>query len=474
MTGRIKKYKARCNIDGSRQVYGRDYDQTYAPVASWNSVRMLLAMTLLHRWHTQQLDYVLAYPQARVERDLYMNLPKGYKIDGVTNSNEYVLKIHKNIYGQKQAGRVWYLHLVKKLEQVGFVKSEIDECVFYKGNMLYVLYTDDSILAGPDQKEIDKTIQQMKKVGLDITIEGTLNDFLGVNIDRHESGTITLSQPRLIDQILADTRLNGDDVKTKATPAPSSRILSRHLDSEPFDNSFHYRSVIGKLNYLERGSRPDIAFATHTCARFSSNPREEHGKAVRWLVRYLKGTRDKGLELKPDATKSLEVHVDSDFAGAWDPKVATIDRDTARSRHGYVITFAGIPISWKSQLQTEIALSTTEAEVTGLSYALREAIPIIELLKEMQRKGFDVNPATPKIHCRVFEDNSGAIEIASFPKARPRTKHLNNRLWHFRSYVDNGEITIRHIKSEDQRADILNKSVNQNLFEKHRLVIMGW
>jgi hypothetical protein len=145
-------------------------------------------------------------------------------------------------------------------------------------------------LAGPDQKEIEQAVQQMKEVGLDITIEGDLTDFLGVNIDRYEDdGMIHLTQPHLIHQILKDLRYDTDDITIKTTPGASSRLLSRHCNSLPFDNSFHYRSVIGKINYLERGCRPDISYMTHQCARFSSEPKVEHGKAIRWLARYLKG-----------------------------------------------------------------------------------------------------------------------------------------------------------------------------------------
>ena len=129
---------------------------------------------------------------------------------------------------------------------------------------------------------------------------------------------------------------------------------------------------------------------------------------------------------------------------------------------------------WKSQLQTEIALSTTEAEYTGLSYALREAIPVIEMLKEMQKRGYPVNTDKTKVHCKVFEDNMGAIELAKENKYRPRTKHMNCRLHHFRSYVDSGEITVHHIKSEDQAADYLTKPLNVDMFEKLRRIIMGW
>jgi hypothetical protein len=128
--------------------------------------------------------------------------------------------------------------------------------------------------------------------------------------------------------------------------------------------------------------------------------------------------------------------------------------------------FAGMPIVWKSQLYQEIALSSTEAEITGLSYALREAIPIIELLKEIRSHGHIRD--TPSSHMTmVFEDNNGAIEIAKFPKYQPRTKHLNIRLFHFRGYVDRSEITIHKNKSEDQPADVLTKPLSDNPFIKH-------
>jgi ATP-binding cassette subfamily B (MDR/TAP) protein 1 len=230
---------------------------------------------------------------------------------------------------------------------------------------------------------------------------------------------------------------------------------------------------VGKLNYLEKGSRPDIAYAVHQCARFSADPKQEHGDAIRWLAKYLKGTREKGMILLPTVERQLEVFVDADFAGNWDP-AETDDRDTARSRHGYLIYYAGCPILWKSQLQTECALSSTESEYTGLSYALRDAIPIMNLFEEMIGVGMPVKTSTAKVHCRVFEDNTGALEIAKVAKYRPRTKHLNNRLHHFRSYVENGQISIHKIDTLKQPADVLTKPLNAETFAKFRRMIMGW
>jgi hypothetical protein len=122
----------------------------------------------------------------------------------------------------------------------------------------------------------------------------------------------------------------------------------------------------------------------------------------------------------------------------------------------------------------EIALSSTESEYTGLSYALREVIPIMEILKEMKRLRFPVKSTKPAIHCKVWEDNSGALEMAKTHKYRPRTKHLNVKLHHFRDYVVRNEISVHKIDTKDQRADYLTKPVNVEILERLRKLVMGW
>jgi hypothetical protein len=159
------------------------------------------------------------------------------------------------------------------------------------------------------------------------------------------------------------------------------------------------------------------------------------------------------------------VFCDADFAGNWDNDEAATDRDTARSRPSIV---------WKSQLQGEIALSSTESEYNGSSYALREVIPIMELVKEMKKEGFKVVGKTLKIHCKLFEDNSGALEKASVHKFRPRTNHINVKMHHFRDYVTMKEVSIHAIRSENQPADFLTKPLSEDLLAKHRKVVMGW
>jgi hypothetical protein len=139
----------------------------------------------------------------------------------------------------------------------------------------------------------------MRKIGLKLTVDGDVSDFLGVKIKHESDGMIHLTQPQIIDNILHDLHLKADNIKTRQTPAAVTTILRRHTNSDAFDEHFNYRSVIGKLNFLEKSTRPDISCATHQCARFAANPKKEHGKAVEWLCRYLAATRDKGIILKP-------------------------------------------------------------------------------------------------------------------------------------------------------------------------------
>ena len=129
-TRAIKKYKARLNLDGSRQRKGKHYNQTHAPVTSWKFIRLLLILIVKHGWYSKQIDYVLAFPQAPIDRELYMCIPKGFEIESA-GAGEYVLKVHRNVYGQCQASRVWFQYLRSKLvKELKFKQLLIKECIF--------------------------------------------------------------------------------------------------------------------------------------------------------------------------------------------------------------------------------------------------------------------------------------------------------------------------------------------------------
>jgi len=242
---------------------------------------------------------------------------------------------------------------------------------------------------------------------------------------------MTLRQPQLIKRIIE--LLGISDANLKATPVVKPLLNKNTNGKERKDDSFHYRSAIGSLSYLAGCTRSDISMAVHQVAKFSNDPKASHDIAVKRIGKYLLGTYDKGLIYKPDNSKGLEVFVDDDFAGGFDKAVAE-DPASVYLRTGFVIKYAGCPIIWKSKLQTEIALSITEAEYIALSTALREVIPIIHFLREVNAV-MDIPECSKSMKCAVFEDNNGALEMAKIPKMRSRTKHIAIKYHHFRTYI---------------------------------------
>jgi len=472
VTNEITKYKARLNVHGGKQTFGVNYFDTYAPVVTWFAIRLLIICAIVLHWQLRQVDFIMAYAQAPIECDMYLQLPDGIETE-TGNSKTHVLKLLRNVYGQKQAGKVWADFLSENLFKIGFERSKIDECVFYRGSLVFLVYVDDGIFVSLDGSSIDSVIKELMDTNLKLEDQGHPADYVGVNIKKLEDESYEFTQPALTQQIIKDVGLDPKSA-TKPIPMCAQRLLHHHLDSPLHDESkFKYRSVIGKLNYLAQCTRPDIVYAVHQCARFSSNPRREHTEAVVYICRYLKGTPELGLHFKPDVTKSFECYADADYCGNWSKSFADTDPSTAKSRSGWIVMYAGCPVCWASKLQTHVATSTTMAEYIALSSALRDVIPIMELMDELKDRGYELISTEPKVYCKAFEDNSGALEIARLPKMRPRTKAINVIYHHFREYVRLGLISIYPISTDDQVADIFTKPLTQNPFVRHRVKICG-
>jgi hypothetical protein len=168
----------------------------------------------------------------------------------------------------------------------------------------------------------------------------------------------------------------------------------------------------------------------------------------------------------------LECYVDANFAGGWDIS-DPYDASNLMSRTGFVIKYADYPIYWKSKLQTEIALSTAEAEYIALSTALREVIPLLTVMEEIN-KVFPLMMNPPNFYCKVWEDNQSCITMETSQKFTPRTKHIALKYHHFKQYVESGKIQINYVHTELQQANILTKPVKIELFPKLRYMLMGW
>ena len=303
-----------------------------------------------------------------------------------------------------------------------------------------------------------------------LTDEGEVDKYLGVDIPKLDNGKMELRQPFLIERCLKAMEVAN---KMNAKSVPSTKpLLHKNKDGDPRKHHWHYRSVIGMLNYLTNSTRPDIAFSTHQCARFSEDPKALHESAVRQIGKYLLGTKHRGVVFTPDPKKGLECFVDADFAGSWQ-QADSNNPENVLSRTGYAIFYAGCPVIWISKLQSEIALSTAEAEYIALSQAMRDVIPIIHLLTEINCL-FPVHCPTPIIKCKVFEDNESCIALAKHQKFSPRTRHIAIKYHHFRHYVNKGIVNIESIDTSEQTADIFTKPLVRDVFEYLRKKLCGW
>ena len=226
------------------------------------------------------------------------------------------------------------------------------------------------------------------------------------------------------------------------------------------------------MMYLATNSRPNIACAVHQCARFTYCPRHSHKEAVKRIVRYLSGTAEKGLIFKPTGKFNVYCYVDADFAGLFR---CEDDQDpvSVKSRTGYLRMFGGCPLLWVSRLQTEIALSTTEAEYIALSQSMRDLLPTRHLIEDVLMT-LSIKLEEVFTHSTVFEDNKGAITLASALKLTPRMKHIGIKYHFFRQFVSDGTVKIKHIESENQLADIFTKGLPVIKFERLRKALMGW
>ena len=472
--GTIIKHKARLCAHGGMQIHGINYWETFSPVVNWTTVRLLMTIGLIEKLYTQSIDFTLAFPQAEVECEIFMELPPGFKIQG---QDDYILKLVKNLYGLKNASKQWF-NLIKdnltneKPDGLGFKQSDIDPCLFYRDGCVLLIYVDDCLIFVKEKSEATEIMNHLKELQFELTDEGPVSAYLGVDVQQIDDATFTLKQPFLVQRIIDSLGNATKDANVKSTPAVHRQLLTKDLDGPERKQNWNYRSLVGMLNYLALSTRPDIAFAVHQCAKFNANSKLSHEAAIKRIVCNLKGTSEEGITLKIDKSLGLECYVDADFAGGWS-KESCHESSSLLSRTGYVIYYKGCILTWKSKMQTEIALSTTEAEYIALSQSMREVIPLLEMIHEL-RSIYLLSEDKPIIKCTLFEDNNGALALAKEPKYRPRTKHIALKYHHFREYVKRGLVNIEPIDTKLQIADIFTKPLEPNQFTFLRKKLCGW
>ena len=377
--GSIRKLKARLCVRGDKQVPGIDFTESYSPVVQWTSICLILILSLVLNWRTVQTDYTNAFAQSTLAEEVYMEIPKDFMTSD--KNNDYVLKLNKSLYGLRQAPLSWLTHLKEHLEQRGFVPSKVDQCLFinHDKKIFCLVYIDDVVWVAPDRQRIDKVLESLKDE-FEMTVEGDVMAFLGIQFKRLSGREIEMQQIGLIKRVLKATGLQ--DCNPDKTPA-SQKPLGTDKNGPEFAEQLSYSLVVGMLLYLASNSRPEIAYVVHQCARFTHNPKASHRAATKRICRYLQGTKMKGLILKPSKQLTVDCFVDADFAGQWNVENPE-DPLCVKSQMGYVLLVGNCPVQWVSKLQSEISGSTMEAEYISQSTAMRDLIPLRTLVDEVK------------------------------------------------------------------------------------------
>ncbi|GJS17954.1 retrovirus-related pol polyprotein from transposon TNT 1-94 [Tanacetum coccineum] len=432
---------ARLVAQGYNQQEGIDYDETYAPVARLESIRILLAYACALDFKLFQMDVKSAFLNGFINEEVYVAQPPGF-ID--FKKLDHVYKLKKALYGLKQAPKAWYDRLKAFLIKHEYKMGMVDNTLFTKkksSNLIIVqIYVDDIIFGSTCQDMCDEFAKIMHDE-FEMSMMGELNFFLGLQIKQMEDG-IFFNQSKYIKEMLKKFGL--EDSKPMKTPMSSDTKLTKDEECESVDST-KYRGMISSLLYLT-ASRPDIMFSVCLCARFQEAPKTSHLEVVKRIFRYIKGTTHLGLWYPKGTGIETIVYADSDHAGDY------VDR---KSTSG-ICTFVGCCLtSWFSKKQTALAISTTEAEYVSAGKACQQALWMKQALIN-----YDVRLDDVPIMC----DNKGAIDLSKNPVQHSRTKHIEIRHHFLCDNVQKGHILIEKVPSVDNIADILTKPLKRESF----------
>ena len=306
--GSVERFKARLVAKGFTQSYGIDYEETFAPVAKLNTIRVLLSLAANLDWPLHQLDVKNAFLNGDLEEEVYMEVPPG--LDTYSKNNK-VCRLRKSLYGLKQSPRAWFERFTKAVKRYEYLQCQTDHTLFVKHSpagkiTILIVYVDDIILTGNCDEEIQKLKSFLAKE-FEIKDLGNLKYFLGMEVGRSKRG-IVVSQRKYILDLLRETGML--ECKPAETPMDHTIKLGTLTGSAPVDKG-RFQRLVGKLIYLSH-TRPDICFPVSTVSQFMNNPTEEHMSAVYRILRYLKMTPGKGIYFKKALSRNIEIFSDAD------------------------------------------------------------------------------------------------------------------------------------------------------------------
>ncbi|WVZ96400.1 hypothetical protein U9M48_042040 [Paspalum notatum var. saurae] len=429
--GRVVKHKARLVAKGYVQKEGVDFDEVFAPVAQLDLVRLLLALAAQEGWIVHHMDVKSAFLNGELEEDVYVYVvePPGFVVVGQEN----------------KAPRAWNIKLDNTLKNLGFVQSPLEHGLYARGSgdartlvgsgdarTLVGVYVDDLIIVGSSCQKVEEFKRQMKKE-FKMSDLGPLSFYLGIEVQQVE-GVITLSQGAYAERIVEKAGLTG--CNPCAIPMDPKTKLSDNSEEPPVDGT-EYRS-----------SRPDLAYAVGYVSRFMQKPTEEHRAAVKTIIRYVAGTTHYGCRYAKDNSWRLQGYSDSDWAG---------DVDRRKSTSGVLYTLGSNVISWQSQKQRVVALSSCEAEYVAATSGACQGIWLARLLGDLR--------GTAPVGVDFMADNKSAVALMKNPVHHERSKHIQIKYHFIREAVETGDIRPVIIGTAGQLADLLTKALSKTRFQ---------
>jgi hypothetical protein len=446
------RYKARLVAGGHRQQPGIDFNETVAPVCSYRTVRMMLAVAAHEGLHLRQFDIKNAFLNGHLQEEVYIRPPKGW--EHLAGGYRRVLRLNRALYGLRQAPRVWNERLGSELTALGFVQSKADPALWIlrdeRGLVLTMFYVDDGMVAARTSSEADALVDKVEGM-FSIRKLGKPQDMLGIEISRNwDAGTIRQAQKARA--LAASFGVETESRALPMTPAVYGNLRAAQ-PSDTMADQVAYRAGIGSLLHMAQSVRPDVAAPVHALAAFSSKPTTTHYAAMLDIVRYVCGTADRGITYGRSKVP-VEFWCDASFAACL---------DTRRSVTRWVAVCFGGAVSWECCKQPTVAASTMEAEYQACGSMAREALSFQKLLEEfaLLARSLDVQgPLT------VFCDNKAAIYLCKDRRETKRSKHIGV-IHHFaRDCVAQGKVQFVYCRSGDNVSDCLTKALPRTLFEK--------
>ncbi|KAM2628345.1 hypothetical protein TB2_001696 [Malus domestica] len=454
--GQVDKHKARLVAKGFTQREGFDYNETFSPVSTKDSMRVLLALTAHFDLELHQMDVKTAFLNGDLEEDIYMAQPPGFVERG---KESLVCKLNKSIYGLKQASRQWNKKFDQVIMAAGFQENKMDECVYLKVSdskfIFLVLYVDDILLASSDISLLHAT-KKLLTESFDMKDLGEAQFVLGIEIIRDRSKRVHgLSQKQYIDRVIKRYNMEkcssgelpiGKGDKMSTEQSPKNELEKESMKDKP------YASLVGSLMYAQVCTRPDLAFAVSVLGRFQSNPGTAHWIAAKKVLRYLKRTRDYMLTYSYVDNLQLVAYTDSDLTGCVDDR---------KSTNGYIFLLASGAVSWKSAKQGSIASSTMEAEFIGCYVATKQAIWLRNMVKELRIADNIERPL------RIYCDNKASVLFSKNNKRSLACRLMDIKYLKVRDEVRKGTVDIQHINTELMIADPMTKALSVGVFKRH-------